>query len=265
MYRIEKSLWGEQEAGLGTGGQGPGARPWGTRDTLCGRGCPCSRWPGLNPEEEMWGLRISFPEMGSPQAGWAGSATQCQVAGGMLVSRKEPPMGQTGGEAVGPGWKRGLPWHAGRRPLLAGASAHPPSGLLQCRTPAQLSGKGVRALQARCLVGGVGGGVLHASPSRPGRLERGHCSSIQNRVSRTPDAHVGSGAGRAPLRALLPGPAHQKSPPRSVPGRDSRCLRASRKASSFACFFWFRASYSSLFLMIRCTMMSVVRSFPLST
>lgn len=208
MYRIEKSLWGEQEAGLGTGGQGPGARPWGTRDTLCGRGCPCSRWPGLNPEEEMWGLRISFPEMGSPQAGWAGSATQCQVAGGMLVSRKEPPMGQTGGEAVGPGWKRGLPWHAGRRPLLAGASAHPPSGLLQCRTPAQLSGKGVRALQARCL---VGRGGRRCTPRQSFKARPAGEGTLQLH-SEPCEPHSGCTGGKrsreGPTPGLLPGPAH---------------------------------------------------------
>lgn len=151
MYRIEKSLWGEQEAGLGTGGQGPGARPWGTRDTLCGRGCLCSRWPGLNPEE-MWGLRISFPEMGSPQAGWAGSATQCQLAGGILVSRNLPwgRLGEKQWDHDGSGAFLGMQGGALRSevPLLT-----LPSGLLQCWTPAQLSGKGVRALQARCLVG----------------------------------------------------------------------------------------------------------------
>lgn len=70
-------------------------------------------------------------------------------------------------------------------------------------------------------------------------------------------------------------------------GGSSCCFMASRKASSLASFFWFRASYSSLgegrecvrapasgsappalgphlFLMMRWTMRSVVRSLPLS-
>lgn len=50
----------------------------------------------------------------------------------------------------------------------------------------------------------------------------------------------------------------------SPSGCASCCLMASRKASSLASFFWFRASYSNLFLMIRCTMRSVVRLLPLS-
>lgn len=99
---------------------------------------------------------------------------------------------------------------------------------------------------------------------RPGRLEGGHCSSIQNHE---PNSGCTRGKqsreGHAP-GLLLTGPLRQKSPSLSLSGRDSCCLMASRKASSFASFFWFRASYSSLFLMIRCTMRSVVRSLPLS-
>lgn len=262
MYRIEKSLWGEQEAGLGTGGQGPGARPWGTRDTPCARGCPCSRWPGLNPEEEMWGLRISFPEMGSPQAGWAGSATQCQVAGGILVSRNLP-WGRLGERQWGQDGSGALACRAAPSaqrclcsPCPLGCSS---AGLLR-----NLAGRGYG--HCKQMPRRQGWEAVYSMPvlPRPGRLEgtlQLHSKPCEPNSGCTRGKQ--SREGHAP-GLLLTGPLRQKSLLLSLSGRDSCCLMASRKASSFASFFWFRASYSSLFLMIRCTMRSVVRSFPLS-
>lgn len=108
-----------------------------------------------------------------------------------------------------------------------------------------------------------------------------------------PDWRCGEQSGGGPhSRAPADRPLRQRSQSCSLSGRAPCCLAASRKASSLASFFWFRASYASLrartgelcarpgapgsarpaaqhgphlFLMMRWTMRSVVRSFPLST
>lgn len=205
-----------------------------------------ARQPVMYKIENLRGQQEGAPPVcsrGSCRPGWAGS--------GVLSTQdpwgreREQRQGQQDGSWVSP--------HSGRRPWGRWCPVLAPPA--RCPTPsAQLRRKATRPAAPWGPVGQAGQtGDTAASVTIAG-------------ADTSQTGGAGSRAGEGRTRGLLAtGRLRQRSQSRSLSGRAPCCLAASRKASSLASFFWFRASYASLFLMMRWTMRSVVRSFLLST